>query len=69
MEVVRWIEENEPKMQKVVCHSLNKDAREEMVERLKDAGYDAVELPFIMFGQTGMYEALQSVIQRHADDA
>lgn len=67
MEVVRWIKENKPKIDKIVCHSLNEKARKIMVTELKEAAYDAVELPFILLKQAGMYDALQKLITDYAD--
>lgn len=49
MEVVRWIVENKPKIGQVVVHSFNPDASKEMVLKLRDAGYDAIPVPFYMF--------------------
>jgi uncharacterized transporter YbjL len=46
MEVVRWIVENRPVVGKVVVHTMNHEAGPVMVERLRNAGYDAEWVPF-----------------------
>ena len=47
MEVVRWIEENKPKVDSFVIHSLNIVAAKQMEEKLKKCGYHVVSIPFI----------------------
>ena len=46
MEVVRWMVENKPDVRLVIVHTLNPSAGEEMIWRLKDAGYHTVRSPF-----------------------
>ena len=46
MEVVRWIVENRPVVGNVVVHTMNHEAGPLMVERLREAGYDAEWMPF-----------------------
>lgn len=46
MEVVRWIENNNPLIRNIVVHSMNKPAADEMVQRLQDASYNASYVPF-----------------------
>ena len=46
MGVVRWIVEKKPPIKRVFVHSLNYEAAEEMVAKLKDAGYTAGHTPF-----------------------
>ena len=48
MEVVRWIERNQPKVGQFVVHSYNIPAAKEMEQRLRAIGYDVVR---ILFGQ------------------
>lgn len=48
MEVVRWIIKNKPSIGMIICHSLNKSAREQMVLALIFEGnYAARSVPFI----------------------
>lgn len=65
MEVVRWIEENKPQIEKIMCHSHNEEARIEMNERLKAAGYDSMELPFLYFSQSGVYDTLNELRDKY----
>jgi hypothetical protein len=46
MAVVRWIVDNQPKIDLIVCHSLNHSARANMCNNLLVAGYEAIERPF-----------------------
>lgn len=46
MAVVRLIVDNKPKINLIVCHSLNPSARVSMCNDLLVAGYEAVERPF-----------------------
>ena len=46
MEVVRWIVENRPVVGTVVVHTMNHEAGPLMVERLREAGYEADWVPF-----------------------
>ena len=46
MEVVRWIQENEPQIRNVIVHSHNGPAGVEMVNKLLDSKYKASYLPF-----------------------
>ncbi len=41
MGVVRWMADNQPKVKRVVVHSMNPIAAREMVAKLSDAGYEA----------------------------
>ena len=45
-EVVRWIMDNRPKIDKVVVHSMNASAAESMIGKLSSAGYDVSQVPF-----------------------
>ena len=49
MEVIRWIVKNKPIIKQVVVHSFNPDASKEMILKLRDAGYDAIPVPFYLF--------------------
>jgi len=42
MEVVRWIVRNRPLIEKIIIHSWNSPAAEEMIARLRAAGYEEV---------------------------
>ena len=46
MEVVRWIIQSRPHIKKIIVHSWNNIAAEEMVAKLKDAGYNTEYKPF-----------------------
>ena len=46
MEVVRWIVENQPVIDKIVVHTMNEVAGPIMVNTLQQAGYKAKWLPF-----------------------
>ncbi|MFA5344815.1 MAG: cyclic-phosphate processing receiver domain-containing protein [Candidatus Omnitrophota bacterium] len=46
MEVVRWIIEHKPKIDKIIVHTLNKAAGQQMVSKLHDAGYWVLWVPF-----------------------
>lgn len=46
MEVVRWIILYQPKIPTIVVHSWNMPAAKNMVNRLKNAGYNATQIPF-----------------------
>ena len=46
MEVVRWIEVNQPPIRQIIVHTMNDGAAYNMVKKLKAAQYNAVELPF-----------------------
>lgn len=48
MEVVRWIQENEPQIRNIIVHSHNGPAGMEMVRKLQDAQYTAMYVPFSM---------------------
>lgn len=50
MEIVRFLENKKsvPKINKIVCHSLNSPARANMVERLTNLGYLTLNIPFIL---------------------
>ena len=58
MEVVRWIEENKPKVTKFVVHSINTPAAKNMMARLLDMGYEVDRLPFINLWSTGYMGSL-----------
>lgn len=47
MEVVRWIAANKPPMGKIVVHTHNTPAGNEMLNRLAAAGYEASYVPFL----------------------
>jgi len=47
MEVVRWVVQNKPDVQRFVIHSLNYEAAQSMVEKLNTAGYKAEYVPFM----------------------
>ena len=47
MEVVRWLVANKIKVDNIYVHSLNGVAAKEMVLKLEDAGYDAIQTPFV----------------------
>jgi DNA-binding NarL/FixJ family response regulator len=47
MEVVRWIEEHRPPIDKIVVHSMNHPAAERMGYRLEASGYEVSIVPFI----------------------
>ena len=46
MEVVRWIEQNNPSIGTIFVHTMNPGAGNEMTERLTKAGFDAKRAPF-----------------------
>jgi len=46
MEVVRWIVQHKPNIDQIVVHSWNSPAGNEMVAKLRDAGYNAEYKPF-----------------------
>jgi ActR/RegA family two-component response regulator len=46
MEVVRWVEENKPPVNRFIVHSMNPSARARMVVALDRAGYDVEGVPF-----------------------
>ena len=46
MEVVRWIQENEPQIRNIIVHSHNGPAGMEMVNKLQDAKYIASYVPY-----------------------
>jgi DNA-binding NarL/FixJ family response regulator len=47
MEVVRWLEQNHCDISRIIVHSYNHAAAEQMVERLKATGYARVHrIPF-----------------------
>jgi hypothetical protein len=46
MEVVRWIIENKPIIEKIIVHTLNKSAGQTMVSKLHEAGYWVLWIPF-----------------------
>lgn len=48
MEVVRWVEQNLPKVGKFIVHSLNRPAREMMTAKLLDSGYNTIDCPYII---------------------
>lgn len=48
MAVVRWIVKNNPIIKNIIVHSLNFDAAMEMVNKLKNAGYKARYISFLM---------------------
>jgi hypothetical protein len=47
MEVVRWIMENKPPVEKFIVHSMNHGAAEIMTGRLETSGYDVERIPFV----------------------
>jgi len=47
MEVVRWMVENKVNVGIIYVHTLNDLAGEIMVDKLQNAGYNTVRLPFI----------------------
>ncbi len=57
MEVVRWVQENKPKVENFIVHSLNIYAAEQMKFSLDKYGYDVAQIPFICLdlsvGKTG----------------
>ena len=46
MEVVRWIIENEPFIRQIIIHSLNTPAALEMRDKLRQARYQTICIPF-----------------------
>jgi hypothetical protein len=46
MEVVRWIIEHCPKIERIIVHTLNKSAGQNMVSKLHEAGYWVLWIPF-----------------------
>ncbi len=46
MEVVRWIIANRPKIDRIIVHTLNKSAGQQMASKLHDAGYWVLWVPF-----------------------
>lgn len=46
MEVVRWIVTNQPQIRNIIVHTLNQSAGQRMVDKLKDAKYEAVYIPY-----------------------
>jgi hypothetical protein len=52
-EVVRWMTDNLPKVNRVIIHSLNHDASLNMMSKLKSCGYnvDKIMYPNINFGE------------------
>ena len=59
MEAVRWIVENKPQIDQIIIHSLNYPAAQEMRKKLQDVGYDAVNVPFMMFEARNIYEQIK----------
>ena len=57
-EVVRWICGNNPKIKKIVVHSLNDEAAYHMVVDLKMANYDAEAIPFMCL-EFELYQAMK----------
>jgi len=45
-EVIRWIEVNKPKIQKVIVHTCNHEVSDKMINDLIAAGYPATYIPF-----------------------
>ena len=56
MEVVRWIEKNNPSIGRVIIHSWNPDGAKYMRMALDRAGYDVVYIPFGTKGYLGLEE-------------
>ena len=46
MEVVRWIEQNKPKVKHFIIHSVNPNAAAEMTQRLIAVGYEVERKPW-----------------------
>lgn len=59
MGVVRWILKNKPVIGKIICHSLNAPARQNMYLQLRDAGYDVDPVPFCSFDAIGLLEEIR----------
>lgn len=67
MEVVRWIVKNNPDVQKFVVHSLNLEASESMIEKLKIAGYEAEYIPFTEFNYNNLYDEFKDCLEDEED--
>ena len=61
MEVVRWILENKPKIERIIIHTLNDDAGYLMVSTLISAGYKAEYIPFSSLDFRKLYEEYGSL--------
>lgn len=57
MEVVRWIEREQPTIHNIIVHSWNPDAARAMQRALKKAGYHVVYIPFGVRGYAGVEES------------
>lgn len=53
MEVVRWIEKNVPVIKQIYVHTLNVPAGQSMVDKLRDAGYNALYKSWLTIVSTG----------------
>ena len=53
MEVVRFVEDNKPLVRKFIVHTLNHPAGVRMREKLLDAGYEVVYIPFTVLAASG----------------
>ena len=53
MEVVRWLVNNKKNIGRIIVHTLNPPAGEEMVYRLKHAGYETLQAPFLYLNFSG----------------
>jgi hypothetical protein len=53
MEVVRWVIKNKPSINKIIVHSSNWVAAEEMCHKLEDAGYNVGKISYITFKSMG----------------
>ena len=51
MEVVRWMVENRPVVERVIVHSMNTPAGNAMVQKLRDGGYDAYYVMFLRLAE------------------
>jgi ActR/RegA family two-component response regulator len=60
MEVVRWIADNRPNIEKVFIHSCNKDAAAKMHSSLRQAEYDSSLMPFPRIDFDSLSSNLQS---------
>lgn len=67
MEVVRWIVQNNPDVQRFVVHSLNYEAARVMVEELITAGYKAEYIPFPDLDYDSLYNEFKDCLDTDFD--
>ena len=67
MEVVRHLQANKKKICCVFVHSLNEPARINMVSKLKDAGYNAMESKFTDIDWKNLHNNLQRILANSID--